>query len=500
MQQPKLFSSASALLLLASSFAAASDAPVVNEEWAERLVDVDGISQAAVDQGEAIGVETLLIQNDVVLLHRAYGVEDRDRTEPLAPGAIWSVKSMTKPMVALAVLMLVDDGKVALHEPIATWLPGFAGDKRVTVSDLLSHRSGVVGLGGRIRGKKGLRQWVESWAERPPAGPMGQYRYSDFNFAVAALIISERSGMTAEEFITRRILQPLGMTDSYLHFDPSYDWADRVPSRYVKRNGDFQEVWEQEMPIWYPFFPGGWGLWTTAKDYAKFIRFWLDRGSANGRQLIDPALIDLALTPHTRQVDGTWAYGLGWFLHGANADRDRPLTFYHGGYDGTRAYAFPASDTIAILLTHSRGSQLLQQYEGELVAVRDLGAESPRIELADSQSLKPFDAALAAAWAGEYSGTAFVGENDYPVTMKITREAETLRWNAAISMPSGVSERTALFVAESAQLGWLARERDGAPFYIRRNRKLTLSKAGRLVLSDGERVVAEVHRVPAIDP
>jgi len=497
MQKPRLLSLCLGALVFMLVPAAAAGEPELDEEWAERLVDVDGIMRDSVKQGEAVGAEALVVKDNEILLHRAYGVEDVDTGELLAPGAIWSVKSMTKPLVALAVLMLVDDGKVALHEPIATWLPDFAGDRRVTVSDLLSHKSGVKGLGGFSEGHRGFRQWVEAWAQRPPAGPMGQYRYSDFNFAVAALIVSERSGMTTERFITDRILTPLGMTDSHLTFDPSFEWAARVPSRYVKRDGGFDEVWDQKDPIWYPYFPGGWGLWTTARDYARFMQFWLDRGSIDDRRLVDPALIDLALTPHTRQIDGAWSYGLGWFLHGATTSRKMPAAFHHGGYDGTKAYAYPEAGTIALVLTHSRGSSLLSQSEGELVAVRGLGAKSPKIELMKDLEWTPLEVKLAkASWAGKYTGTAYVDMEAHPVTMTIAQDGKLLRWNAKIETPSGVRERNALFVAESNRRGWLARQRDDAAFYIRRGRKLTLNESGRLVLKDGERVIAEVEKRP----
>jgi CubicO group peptidase (beta-lactamase class C family) len=477
--------------------ATAAESPVLNEDWAVRLADVDGIMRESVEQGVSIGVEALVIKDNEILLHRAYGVEDVDTGKSLSPGAIWSVKSMTKPLVALAVLMLVDEGKVSLNEPIATWLPDFAGDRRVTVSDLLSHKSGVAGLGGSAPDHQDFRKWVETWANRSPAGPMGQFRYSDFNFAVAALIIADRSDMTVEEFISSRILSPLGMTDSYLTYDPSFEWATRVPSRYVKRDGVFEEVWDQKEPIWYPFFPGGWGLWASARDYAKFMQFWLDRGSVEGRQLIGPTLIDLALTPHTRQVNGAWSYGLGWKLHGANADRSRPLAFHHGGYDGTRAYAYPATRTIALVLTHSRGSELLGQSEDKLIAVRDLGAKSPRVELVEDLDWKPLDAELTAvSWVGEYSGTAYVNSEGHPVKMTIIQDGNTYRWMAKIETPSGVRERSALFVAESEQRGWLARERKGAPFYLLRDRQLTLNIAGRLVLKNGESILADVEKQP----
>lgn len=479
----KYLLAAVASIALVAPSAAAAEGPVLNPDWAERLVHVDGLMRHSVNAGEAVGAETLAIKDGEVLIHRAYGVEDADTGELLAPGAIWSVKSMTKPLVALAVLMLVEDGAVSLHEPIATWLPNFAGDRRVTVSHLLSHKSGVAGLAepGSARGHKTFREWVEAWAELPPAGPMGEYRYSDFNFAVAALIIAERSGTSAEAFIARRILSPLGMTNSYLTYDPSFDSASRVPSRYVKRDGGYTEVWDQRQPIWYPFFPGGWGLWSSAEDYAKFMQFWLDRGVVAGRQLINPALIDLALTPHTRQVEGDWTYGLGWFLHGTNETRTRPAAFSHGGFDGTRGYAYPADGTIALILTHSRGSDLLEEAEGELLAVEGLGAKSPTISLLADLDWAPLEAdQTAAAWTGRYEGTAHMEAGDYPIEMTIAREGKAFRWVATIDTPSGVSERSALFVAESKNRGWLASGWDGTAHQIRRDRRLMLMRAADL--------------------
>jgi CubicO group peptidase (beta-lactamase class C family) len=137
-----------AALSICQSPANAEEASVFLPDWQERLFHVDAMMEYSIEVDEAIGVETLIIQDGQVLMHKAYGVEDVDTQKSLAPGAIWSVKSMTKPVVALAILMLVDEGKLELHEPISTWLPDFKGDHRATVSDLLSHKSGVSGLGG----------------------------------------------------------------------------------------------------------------------------------------------------------------------------------------------------------------------------------------------------------------------------------------------------------------------------------------------------------------
>jgi hypothetical protein len=149
------------------------------------------------------------------------------------------------------------------------------------------------------------------------------------------------------------------------------------------------------------------------------------------------------------------------------------------------------------VLTHSRGSELLDQSEDELIAVRDLGAKSPRVDLVEDLDWKPLDAELAAvSWVGEYSGTAYVNSESHPVEMTIIQDGNTYRWMAKIETPSGARERSALFVAESEQRGWLAREREGAPFYLLRNRQLTLNIAGRLVLRDGESILAEVDKQP----
>jgi len=482
-------------LLICLSALSLADSAVLDENWAKRLVDVDGVSEAHVEAGEAIGVETLIIRDNKVLLHRAYGVEDIDTREELKPGAIWSVKSMTKPMVALAVLMLVDEGKVALHEPISTWLPDFAGDKRVTVLDLLSHKSGVAGLGSGTAGVSTLRPWVETWAARSPAGPMGKYTYSDFNYAVAALIVSERSGMPTEEFVDLRILKPLGMKDSYLTFDPSFVWADRVPSRYVKRNNGFVELWDQKEPLWYPFFAGGWGLWTTAKDYAKFLQFIMDGGSVDGTQLVNASLIELSLTPHTQQIEGRWSYGLGWRLHGSNQDRTGPVVFAHNGFDGTEARVYPETRTIVLLLTHSRGSLLLSQFRDELVAAPDLGAVSPIVRLVKDEYAEPDDIdAVTAAWVGEYSGTAYRQGAGQPVSMKIFKDGKNVQWTAQIQTPSGVIERSAVLLLESPETAWQGRARDGSPYFLFKDRKMTLSKNGRLALMAGDDLLAEVNK------
>lgn len=484
-------------IALAGTNANASEPSVFKEEWQKRLVDVDGVMRYSIEVGEAIGVEALIIKKGEVILHQAYGVEDIDTQKPLAPGAIWSVKSMTKPVVALAILMLVEEGKLSLHEPISTWLPDFAGDHRVTVEDLLSHRSGVTGLGGRFTKFETVRQMVEAWGSEPPTGAMGEFRYSDFNFAVATLIIADRSGMTAEEFIERRILLPLGMNDSYLSFSPEYSWAARVPSRYAKNNGVFEEIWDQRDAVWYKFFPGAWGLWTTAKDYAKFMQFWLDQGSIDGRQLIDPSLIGLALTPHTRQVEGRWSYGLGWRLHGSSSDRTGPAAFAHGGFDGTQAYGYPEAGTIALILTHSQGTRLFTDALGEIFAVRDLGTKSPSYSMMDDIKWSSADIEeTKAAWVGHYVGAAYQDGNARKTEIAISSDGDGFRFEAKTNTPTSAAVRSGLFFVDNEQKGWFALERDGAPFYIERDRHLILDAAGRLVLQSGEDVLVDAFKQP----
>jgi len=172
--------------------------------------------------------------------------------------------------------------------------------------------------------------------------------------------------MPAEEFIQRRLLVPLGMTDSRLDLPLDDPLRPRVASTYRRENGRWARYWDNTQPLAVPFFRASGGLWSTSLDYARFMMMMLQRGRFEGQQILAQASVDLALQPHAayvytaqQQRERDRFYGLHWSVY---TDRYRPVAppfsagiFEHAGSDGTLAWVDPSRGLILIYITQSRG-------------------------------------------------------------------------------------------------------------------------------------------------
>ncbi|HUF89261.1 MAG TPA: serine hydrolase [Gemmatimonadota bacterium] len=323
-----------------------------------------------VANGDLVGAELLIIKEGKAVFHEAYGWSDREARKPVERNSIWSIKSMSKPVTATAVLMLAERGKLSLDDPVSLYVPGFAGDKRTTIRHLLAQTSGYGGGpdggGYDVYYFDSLREWVEDMAGHQPLGTVGEFRYSNFNYAVLGYIVEAVSGVPVETLTEERILSPLGMDETYPAFSPDAPWAERVPSRFRWNSeaGDFERHWSNRDPQPWVFYPAAFGLWGTAMDYAAFLSMWLRGGRHDGVRLLSEKTVSEALRLHG-EVGEEGVYGYGWFVEAADANGP-PLALWHGGADGTVAVAFPADDAIVVYLSHSGGTGSLRSRLGML--------------------------------------------------------------------------------------------------------------------------------------
>jgi CubicO group peptidase (beta-lactamase class C family) len=313
---------------------------------------------AWIENEDLVGAELLIIRDGEVVVHEAYGWDDRQAGTQLQKGLIYSLASLTKPVTALMILMLVDDGILSLDDPVSRYVPGFAGDPRATVHDLLAQTSGDGGEHGdgayNVYDFETLEGWVHDWAATEATAEYGEFRYSNFKYAALAYIAQHVSGVPFGELVTRRILEPLGMDDSYVAFAPDSSWAGRVATSYTwdEKTGRYELFWAPDEPQRWAFFPAAFGLWGTAEDYAKFVTLWFDYGVAEGRRLVSETLVRSALTPQGFQ-DGESVYGYGWFVDSVRTDDDLPLSFRHSGGRGTLAIGYPSDRGIVLYFTQS---------------------------------------------------------------------------------------------------------------------------------------------------
>jgi len=316
-------------------------------------------------------VERRGIWQPVTVWQQAFGWADRESRRPVAPDTIFRVRSMTKPLVGTVALMLMEEGRLTLEDRICRYLPAFdrPAMRDITVLHLLTHTSGLVQpVYDNTTGTAhtSLREAVDHLGREGTLAfaPGSAYEYSDPGSSALGALVAEVTGLPCEELINRRILQPLGMADS---FCTVVDQADprraRIASTYRGEEGSWHKYWDPAQPQLVPFFRASGGLYATAADYARFMAAFLCGGSAGSVRLLSPETVRAALTPRAwRQPvgaglnDPSEAYGLHWTLYGGFYGAVGQGTFGHGGSDGTIALADPTRNLVVLYMTQSRGN------------------------------------------------------------------------------------------------------------------------------------------------
>jgi CubicO group peptidase (beta-lactamase class C family) len=316
--------------------------------------------QPFVDRGVLAGAVTLVAVKDGVLSLEAVGFADVAAKQPLRTDALFWIASQSKPITATALMMLVDEGKVGVEDPVEKYLPEFKGQtlagakedaggprppaRPVTVRDVLTHTSGLPFSSPAEQPTLDglpLRDAVLSYAKLPLLSePGAKYRYSNAGINTAARILEVVSGVPYEEFMQKRLFDPLGMKDTT--FWPDEGQARRVAKAY-KPNAAKDGLEETTISqLRYPLtdrarrfpMPAG-GLFSTAQDVSRFCRMILAGGELDGkRYLSETALRQMT----TRQTPAAikdsygfgWAAGDGWCGHGGALATDMTVDTKRG--------------------------------------------------------------------------------------------------------------------------------------------------------------------------
>jgi CubicO group peptidase (beta-lactamase class C family) len=339
--------------------------------------------ESLVQENEVVGSVLYAEQGEKALVSRAFGWSDREQGLAMQPDTIFRMRSMTKPLVGTAVLMLMEQGHLRLDDKVAQYIPAFDNPAKrdITVFQLLTHTSGVTGsiydtLGGTQFHT--LREAVDYIGKEGPMAfaPGTSYLYSDPGTSALGALVAELSGAPAEVFIDQRIIQPLDMHDSFLNLVPEGDpRRHRVAATYHGSPGSWVKYWDNTQPQLLPFFRASGGMYSTAKDYARFTRAIMQGGSYEGTILLAPETVALALQRHTARVarpdeaaQADQFYGLHWTIYTDKYAPVLPGAFGHGGSDGTIALADPQRDLIVLFLTQSRGTETRRRVLQELLA------------------------------------------------------------------------------------------------------------------------------------
>ena len=339
-----------------------------------------------------IGAELMIVEGGKLVVHEASGWSDREQQRPLQVDSLYRVRSMTKPLVGVAIFMLAEAGELGLDDAVADHLPAWDNERsrEITLRQLLGHVGGFEqGAWPRpLRSYATLRAAVDAVGEQGPAhAPGSSYHYSDIDGATLGAIIAERTRMPVERFLSERICEPLGMSSSYFAHRPDAPWAERVnPTyRWIPGGGGFEKYWEPSMAQVVPFFRAAGGLYCSVRDYARFVQLWLGEGQWRGRRLISRASVRAALEP------GPFGrYGMFWDLPTRARAGERPWAFGHVGTDGTAVIVVPERELIALYFTQSRGRSLMYSFANRFGDAFDVPGPMPKWTMAlDESGLEP---------------------------------------------------------------------------------------------------------------
>lgn len=367
---------------------------------AARLSPLHESIQAYVLRREIPGALTL-IQHDGEISCAIFGTGDDEESIQIRRDSLFRIGSMTKPVVSVAALMLIEEGKFRLSDPIDMWLPEFASPKvlkdplgplsetypsprAITIEDLLTHRPGfatalvaqgpigqavqVLTKGWAQRSDLSPDEWIETLAALPLAYPPGDRVINGFATDVLGVLIARASGQPLEDFLEQRLFKPLGMSDTA--FWVSEDKLHRLLPAYVVRWLSGKRVLSdhpRDSVLARPpaFASGSSGLVSTADDYLKFATMLLHQGTLGSVRILSPETVALMtsdfLTPEQRRIPffGTdyWAdrgLGLGVFVLDDIAKHGIPASpgqyGWHGAF-GTSWFNDPAKDIVAIMMT-----------------------------------------------------------------------------------------------------------------------------------------------------
>jgi CubicO group peptidase (beta-lactamase class C family) len=343
-----------------------------------KLPGVGAALQEQVDRHEIAGAVTMVVSKDRVLHLETTGLADVAAHKPMQADTVFWIASMTKPITATAVLMLQDEGKLDVHDPVAKYLPEFANLKtpsgqpaNLTLIQILTHTSGLGEAGGpAAREAKTLADLVPLWLAAPMQfEPGSRWSYCQSGINAAGRVVEVVSGMSFDAFLKKRLFQPLGMKSTT--FYPGASERARQVTAYAKNatTGSLEAV-----PPRPEFGPrdrppqGNGGLYSTAEDYGRFCQMLLGGGRFQGVRYLSEASMKQLSTPQTPETLPTGffqndTYGrrglnYGWALgtcvlkapHDGVPAMLSPGTFGHGGAWGTQAWVDPVRGVAYVLM------------------------------------------------------------------------------------------------------------------------------------------------------
>jgi len=371
----------------------------------ERLARIDTICEKAVLEGSIPGVVALVARRGKIVYWKAFGIADNQSGRFLKRDDIFRIASQSKAITATAVMMLWEEGKFKLDDPISKYIPEFKNPRvlesfqhsdtsyttipasgEITIRHLITHTSGI-GYGEidederfkLIYQKEGItdlfttenisiEENVKKLAKLPlHHNPGEKFTYSE-GLDVLGYFIEVMSGLPFDVFLKKRLFEPLGMKDTWFYLPE--DKTKRLVS--VQKKSDKGEwvrypvtFYDSDYPIKgaKKFFSGGAGLSSTAKDYATFLQMYLNNGELNGIRILSRTTIQSMMSNQTGELWGGESgryYGLAFGVINQKGQsiggQGSVGTFDWGGYFNTQYFADPKEKIIGVLMKQTQGS------------------------------------------------------------------------------------------------------------------------------------------------
>lgn len=371
---------------------------------AERLARIDVMCEEAVGQGKIPGIVALVARNGRIVYYKAFGMADNSSERELKRDDIFRIASQTKAVTSTAVMMLWEEGKFRLDDPISKFIPEFKNPQvlksynkddgtwtgepakgEITIRHLLTHTSGI-GY-GVIDGDERFRSIYEkagikdAWTTEPVKladnirklaklplhhNPGEKWTYGE-GLDVLGYLIEITSGLPFDRFLRTRLFDPLRMDDTWFYLPE--EKSTRLVSVQHKKHGR----WERFPVTWYDpdypikgaktFFSGGGGLSSSAKDYATFLQMYLNGGEMNGLRFLSRTTIQSMMANQSGELMGGkgaekyqgLAFGVLTPEGMARAGKGSAGTFDWGGYFNTSYFADPKCKVAGVLMKQTTG-------------------------------------------------------------------------------------------------------------------------------------------------
>ena len=387
----------------------------------ERLDRIHDAVQRHIDAGSISGAVTLVARHGKIAHLEAHGLLDIESKRAMPKDGVFRLASMSKPITAVAVMMMVEEGKVRLSDPVSRFIPEFksmkvavakpnargggaapvspggpggrggpppevdlvSATREITIRDLLTHGSGLMsnGLGNATAGAAATRGPDDTLATYIPKlgavaldfQPGTLWRYSGLaGFDVLSRVVEIASGKPYDQFLRERLFDPLGMKDTGFALTPAIQ--PRLVTLYRRGQNGLERVPDQSGLSSATYFSGAGGLVSTAEDYAQFATMLVNGGELNGRRYLSPRTIELMASNHTGEMAGGQmgmspkgiGFGLGVQVVEDPVAADRRVSKgawgWAGAY-GTNVHIEPAADMVQIILMQTSTPTLQRDFE-----------------------------------------------------------------------------------------------------------------------------------------